>query len=241
VAWWPTIASRGANVLRDLAGSANGVLDTGASWVNNAMLGHGIDLNGTTSGKITIPHNANQNTATFSVSAWVRWDSSSSSWGAVFFKTVSDDDSPGKWDIGLMIYDDGDVASAAGQLGTAFQQFDTNLVSGSLHHLALTCAGAGQTLTTYLDGIALSPTKTAGSTFESTRDILIGNSHDDANKRPLNGAVWDVRFNAYCLSPPVIWQMAHPPTMWNLYRPQRRYWTVGIPVAWQMDPVMMVV
>jgi hypothetical protein len=228
----PPLASRNTDIFRDLIYGIDGVLDSGASWITNPTLGPGIDLNGTTSGKITIPHNSNQNIATFTISVWFRWDASPDTFGMPILKSVlPDDDQTSAWDYGIIVYADGDIGTAAGQDNTSFQRFDTNVVAGTLHHVALTCAGAGGTLTTYLDGQQLSPTDTAGVTFDSSRALLIGNSHDDATKRPINGAVFDTRLYDRACTDAQVAALCDRETRWELYEIPRHVWAMRWVVA----------
>lgn len=226
VAWLPTLASRGAQSLRDLSGHGlRGVLSGDVSWVVHPELGAVVKYGGT-NGHINCGSSPLlDNLATgksMSFAAWASWDVLAS-------KTLISKEAASASGWFCVV--------AGGSLSIRFNAADTDANSstnaptaGVLYHVAATYDDNGdRKVRIFLNGLEVAytdQTAAIGALLDdSALDLTIGSL--SPNFWYMNGRIGDVRIYNRGLTDTEVWQLYDPPTRWELYQLPRRLWRLG--------------
>jgi len=226
-AWLPFLDSRGSNTVRDRVGNLNGVLTGSAAWQSDPRFGSVVDF---AAGDYL---NAADALAGFSgavstVSMWVQVDQNDNS-GIVWFGTQT----------GTAVY--WQTSQPLGEFVVVHAQLcdisgdDLNILyNGEWHHIAFVSDGTASGKLFYLDGVV-------PASFSPGANVPTAVAAGDKTFRIGNwggGTIWDLdgriaqfRLRNYPVPAATIWQEAHPPTMWDLYKPVSRYWPVSVATA----------
>lgn len=237
VTWLPTLASRGAHVLRDVGGRGNHGVFKGPgepAWISDAERGMVLGFDGANdfvnAGDITQINQA----AELTITGW--FNQTTLDQQETLFAKQKDADE----EIIILTWNDGDLYTQVENVGKQAQahfDYSTVVTAGKWFHYAMVFDGSGAAkadrLKVYIDGNNITQvidndvdTAIADLTGE---DFYIGN--DKNGLFPFTGLNGGVRIYDRAIIPSIIWQMAHPPTMWELYRPKIRRWLGWAPGA----------
>ncbi len=224
VAWWPTIASRGQSVLREIVrgpqldGVFNGSIACGA----DAELGAAVNLSGSTTYVQSAFTKATLGSR-LTISFWFRHAVTNHDKGIFSMAGAAISGSP--W---LLLQGQGTPSVRWLLLGG--YRFLHPIVLSTWHLISLTYDGA--TWNSYLNGVAATPYSGALGTGVGTYTFW-GSGWNGYYA----GRIADARMYNRALSAAEVYQMYDPATRWELYRPQRRFWAVkaaagGVPGLW---------
>lgn len=229
VAWWPTLGSRGANVLRDYGGRGLDGTFKGAgepAWIADAQRGSALSFDGANDyvdfGIIPL-------TGAFTVAFWLNPDSPNA-WTRL--AGAETDTNNFVWFV--LNHSDGRIYSTVdNDSGDSFNTYSASIVpitNGVWEHFCLTFDG-DHTIRGFQNGI-LRDTNAAftGSLSTVSETTRIGGTVGSGANAFWEGLLDDFRINNVPLSPAVIWGMAHD-KKWDLYRPLRRWWALRSPVS----------
>ena len=239
IAWYPTLGSRGANVLRDYAGRGlDGAFPGGAanpSWVGDAERGMVLDFDGGDD-YIRIPDNADFSvvvTNELTVSLWAKPRTVAEN---DYLVIKGNEDVAGQWEWGIR--EIGEIGNTSWTVWTqgggdvlTFTATGNQFTSGVWHHVVMTIDYAAPALRGYIDGVEVGSDVSLGASPPGSASSAIALG-------PRSGSGYfddlmdDLRIHNVALSPAVIWDMAHD-KKGELYRPVRRLWAVKLPIGWQ--------
>lgn len=233
VAWWPTMASRGAGVLQELVTGHNGTFNNTPTWGQDPEIGWGLNYVTGDSDSVRVNNASILNPTTpFTVTAWFRCDTTvlsatnknillkgTSSWSAagmqyqLVIPTYSTD-------LRLRISNGSAITdlNIAGPIVQGELHFGAGVFDGSNIHVYL---GKQGKLLSNSTAWANTPTTSAG-TF---------NIGEGAGDNYWTGFIFDVRLYHRAVSASELFQHFTPATRWELYAPRRRLWTVKAPAA----------
>ena len=233
VADWLMLASRGQNVLRDLARGYNGTFKGAGepAWRTDGQLGAALDFDGTDD-YVGVPSNAALSpTGGFMFSAWLYPHTSGVTKPnqAIVAKGTADGNRSFLFMIGsgnkMILY----ITPDGTQANRCYREVTSTLVTQNVWQLwqAWFTTGSAPRLHIALNGVELETTLTAteaASVYASTDVFTLGYKVFTTNY--FDGYMADPRF--YVPAPPaaVRWQMWDPATRWDLYRPLRQFWAV---------------
>lgn len=231
VAWWPGLASAGANLLRDLSSyrRTDGTFGGTPVWAADGERGRVLDFGA--SDLVDVGDIAELDGVTvLTLSAWMKRRTSSD---RVALSKTSNSTS-NRVQIGLSITSTAQFFVASG--GNAFGEASS--ISGAdWFHLVMVFDGGQATNATrllgYVNGVVqtLSFTGTIPATTAShTQNLEIG-SIDTGTPIFSEGWIDDVRIYSRVLQPQEVLDLYRPATRWELYEPVTRLWVVGKPPA----------
>lgn len=221
IGWWPTLGSRGANVLRDMSGYGNDGSPVGTpTWIIDPVLGSGVHYNA--HGEFFQVPDAPQ------LSGWPQFSL------AVWFKTLGGAVHAAPGIVGKrpnaygVAYSNatGQVFAQVWGVGGATGWMVISNTHGSITHFAMTYNGSD--CICYLNGVYQLTDSDASGDVLSTNGVLAIGDREVVTSG--NQEVYDVRLADRVWSPAVIWQMAHD-KRWDLYLPLRRWWAMRAPSA----------
>jgi len=232
VGWWPTLGSRGQNVLRDYSGRArNGIFGGTPIHITNAELGVGIqfeDVGGDyiNVGAISEPSNA------ITLVSWVRTGSGSQDdFGVYVGKQVAG--GPPYLSYGLR-----ESTSVGGAqsgffvtISNVFRDAGQYVLSANTVYCLVGTWRSGDNLRYYVNGVQQLVTAAAYSgtiTYNNIYPTLIGRSNLD--NASVNATIFDTRIYNRALTVEQARQLYDPQTRWELYRPlipRRRYYVAA--------------
>lgn len=233
VAWWPMLASRGMNKLRDMSGRGLDGAFKGAGeplWRVDGTLGAVLDFDGTDDFISVVDNPALSPSGSFMFSCWL-WSQTSGITKVnqvLVCKGVTDGDRSYVAQISsvnkmlLYLTVDGTQANRCYREATTlvtqniwqFWQFWFTVGSAPRLHIALN----GIELATALTGTEVS------SVYNSTGALTLGDKGHTSNY--FDGYMAGMSFHVPAPPASVRWQMYDPATMWDLYMPLRRWWAV---------------
>ena len=244
VAWWPTLASAGANVLRDLGGRGHNLTQPVAgkrpAWRSDSEQGHVLDYEHDNGQYFTIPNNADLQTGDidFTVALWANTESF---WGAQVLAAKLEAGPLYEWD--LMIFADGQVRfriwNGAGVEGTADSTTHGPMTLGQWYLIIGWHDAASNIVGIEVNGVG----DTAATTdvpSSTLADFTIGAYANDLFGSSYDGKIASTMFWRRVLSPAIRRSLWPPQTRWELHRPRtRRVWVLapGAPVVGQ--PMML--
>jgi hypothetical protein len=240
VADWPVFASRGMNKLRDLGGRGlDGTFNGGLTWGADAQMGAALTFDGSTGyvsraagGGLPIYSITNP----YSIAFWVKGPPGTAT------KYILAEDSPVSSTRYLLF---GSLSGGAAEHllvtirpnsggAVLYANSATHVLDNLWHHVAWTdVAGAGKLYVNgKLDAASCAYTPAATTLTQLAFGAKLG---------AVVGSYWPgtlagVRYASVVWPPPVIWQMANPPTMWDLYRPVMRFWPGFVGGAVSISP-----
>lgn len=222
LAVWSPIASRGLPHLRELISGRDGELVAGASIATVSRFLAALSCNGSTDYVDTnSPFDDLKANNAMTASAWC-YNTNLTVDGAV----ISQFGTAGEEESFLLWMDTGDVDGYAAILndGTLVRcgEAVASAVQNQWQHVALTWNG--NRLTVYVDGRERDHADHTGTLYAASPDVSIGGNLSSGALKPWPGYITDVRLNAACLSPAIIWQMWDPVTRWDLVLPVTRWW-----------------
>lgn len=217
LAWWPTLGSRGANVLRDFGGRGNHGAFKGPgepAWVTDGEFGAVLNFDGSDD-YITATIPIFDPTQGFSLTAWVRCNSLT---GADNKEVFAQQDGTGLGRTLLQV-NRGTAPNfdyPRSYLGGENTWGPYALTVGQWYLLSTVFSNG--IVTIYANGDAgISNSVTA----EAANGIIVIGCHKLLASNWFDGVYSDLRINNVALSPSVIYQMAHD-QRWDLYRPVRQ-------------------
>jgi len=225
VAWWPTLGSRGANVLRDWAGYNNGTLST-PSWVTDGQRGAALSFNGTSDVVTLATEDEFSASSKISLFAWVYPTS------VATFHTIIAKRNSGTVTLSFRI---GQV-SGDGKLSwtwTAGGTFQTYVAGPTVsvdvwsHVGVVFDFAAPANATFYLNGVATSAARSVGtgtSPDDANVPLTMGRRYD--NLHHFAGRIGDVRRHDAPVTAGVAAQMYNNP--WDLYAVPRLYFVFAV-------------
>lgn len=237
VAWWPSLASPGASILRDLVSGKDmpfvgGPVDP--DWVIDPILGPVLDFDGAgvQGDYLTRANVLHISTSDFSVSVWVK--SATTSDGLIveeMWDAFSGSGGPG-WAIWLTpagTFKFG-IGNEGGVGFTTVTSHDHDYNDGVWHHVVV-AADRSANAVFYIDG------KTEGSgdisaeagELANYRPLLVGINYNKGavKDRPFDGLITNIRFyKPRLLTLTDARQMYYRPTRWELCKPLIR-WFLG--------------
>lgn len=238
VAWYPTLGSRGANVLRDYAGRGlDGAFPGGAanpSWVGDGRLGSALNFDGD---YVTIADcDSLDLPGDITIAAWVRPVGGVIS--LLMAKTQPVHTTTANANYAISIRDTLRVMAYFGDgVNYRYNYPAVALTANIWAHLAVVFSGS-DSIDIYFNGVEQTPAMvgTATSKLTNSYPLIIGNLLTSGYAYP--GRLADIRIHNVALSPNVISQMYHKP--WGLYRPLRsRGRWAAIVAAWRRHMSMM--
>ena len=229
VGWWPTIASRGSRVLRDLSGHGfDGDFGAGVRsplWTSADIPGAILDLgNGDDPREVVVPHHPDLDFASgnqdFSVFVWVKLNVLGV-FGSIMSKEDADNDG---YRFRIRSSDLLQFSINAIDIGG-----DTALVAGRWYHAGCVINRIGDGIL-YLNGIQDSGgDAVSGEALSTTSNLHFGTrSHDGVSE--IDADMGEIRIYNRALSADQVWQLYEPSTRWDLYRPLRPRFVLS-PVA----------
>jgi len=234
VAWWPTIASRGGNVMMDLARRHNAAFNGGLTWTIDPNAGNILDYNGS-SGYLSFSRTGDIPTSSeaFTLSVWIEDNTTVDNLGT-YHRIISYYDESQNIQLGLgRTETSGDRCfyiynlSGGGGDPSEVTMGDVPLI---LNHVIATFDGSN-VYKIYLNGFdkggGSMVTGVGGFTANSTT-VYIGQRGNGAY---VDGTIGDVRFYNRALSDAEVWQLYDQATRWELYQPVQPKFIVTIPVA----------
>lgn len=221
VAWWPTLASRGMNKLRDMSGQGlDGTFNGGLTWAADAGMGAALTFDGST-GYVSVPDATVSPLATpyLTFAAWISI-ASFAGFGAIANRRTATnlhgwslqcDNTAGKLAFWVDVGGGNKSNSSAG--------WSLNTVC----HVAITYGGAN--MCTYRNGVlAATPSAWSGAIVARTSPRFEIGRNIGGITNLFSGSIGAGQVNSVALPPSVIYQMAAPQTRWDLYRPIQRFW-----------------
>ena len=235
VAWWPTLDSAGANVLRDFGGRGlNGAFPGGTanpSWVGDGQFGNVLSFDGEDD-RIQIANSSSlTNHAQFTAGGWFYVKS----WGN-WARIINKDDFGGN-DRWYISHNNGSGRLFATLMTPAMGGVQAQVYQGNVlllnqwNHIAYIYDGSSLKL--FVNGVSDigSTVETPFGSYTGTSSILIGGKGNAVES--MAGYTADTRIYNRALSTAEVWQQWAPQTCWDLYRPLvRRLWHVPIAVGW---------
>ncbi len=222
VAWWPTLGSRGTNVLRDMSGRRNnGFFIGGAAdpvWVATDR-GAVLDFDGNDKVNIDAGQTAILNGSAITVAAWVRLRS----YGVVAnTRQVLGDDAIGDGSIGLRVGGDGTLlnndklygqvitgAARDGLMGT------TSLALNQWYHVVFTWRQNGNKAL-YVNGRQDNVAAAGANPIDGAQASTLFLGDDDVRGRFWDGLIGDTRIHLCQFTPGEVWHQFTEP--WDLYK-----------------------
>lgn len=220
VAWWPTLGSRGTNVLRDMAGSTLGTFGAGATrptWARDGVHGAVLSCDGgdavemaTPSAAIPIGDEAYSIAAWFNTTAMLRagiigWGN----YGVNFQVNALRLNAAGGGEI-IHYWWFSDLIVVVGD------------ISGAWHHVAVTYDGTNRVM--YLDGVVIGgDIPGVAHAVPNTANFTIAETWPASDVEHWDGELGDIRVANVAWTPAEVWHMYANP--WDLYK------TPGLPWA----------
>lgn len=231
MSWWPTLASRGTNALRDLGPlKRNASLGSGALLSLSSERGWCLELDGVddqvSAGNLTEYHGL----TAFSITAWVRPADVTTT--GVFRAILSkrnlvdtnravflfdkDSTNPDELRFGINI------------AGSWLQWTTSNLnLTAGVYQLVGVSYDTTNGPTFFKNGLPVSSSQTSGATkpplSSNNAPVVIGGVETyGAVEKPWLGGIDDPRTYSRALSAAEHWQLYDPATRWDLYQPLRR-------------------
>lgn len=229
VAWWPPIASRGTNVLRDLGGRGlNGVFKgpSEPAWIGDAQFGMALSFDGSDDYIATTINNLPLTELTigfWAISTCTIVGSSGRPFGyensssgahglAMYFPTLTNPT--------LIMRDNGATYDAS---------FGSIVIGSWYHYVVAISSLVGTAL--YLSGTQTNLNANAKSYSSADVSFKIGAAGTGASIEAFKGFIGELRIYNNALSPAAIWQMWDPASRWDLYAPIVRWWALGTPAG----------
>ncbi len=226
VGWWPMLGSRGMGNLRDLSGRGlDGAFNGGLTWVADAKMGAALAFDGST-GYISVGDKPQfENIDEITITAWIVGTAFAGSAGIV---------SKGDYYNAAASFSFGAGAITGGArllfsvANNPFLFWDgiTSAQWQQWMHVGVVYSKTRSLAQLYVNGRIVQDGLIGGSFItipDSVASLNIGRSTDY-----WTGMVGGVLISNYC-SPSLMWQMADPATMWDLYAPIRTQWYLPYP------------
>lgn len=218
MAWWPTLASAGAGVLRELSGRFEPLVGVNSpSWDIDVKMGPVPYFNDSsyfiTAGNVPTPDYV-------TISLWI--------------KIITKDSWEQYWTIGSNRLRNTTVAVPPFSIrahiySTAGNVQVTAVASQNVDTWQLyTVTFDGAFVRIYCDGLLANSGVLGGTWLPGAVPFWLGAGPDVPMS---DGWLADPRVYGRALPPALIWQMAHPPTIWELHRPPPRRWVLAPEVA----------
>lgn len=223
VAWWPMLASRGANALRDLSRGGHIGIITGASWVNEPFA-PGLFFQNGAADFVTVSPGIPM-IAPFSLVSWARPTSATT---RGLLGSVSGVDSwyvVSETDRVLFRQNTGTQSAAVAYTAT-----------GNAQHYVFTLNSDASDWNWYVDGRNIG--NGANITATTYLDLTEIGRFWENNSYVFDGVIYEVRVYNRALSPAEVYQCYSPDTRWDLYQPVRRRFAVKAPAGGVVVPVM---
>jgi hypothetical protein len=211
IAWFPCVsdvAPRGPLPLN--------VSASGTPTLSGAAIG-GLALTGANSNTNSLEaafHPAFASLRVFTVSAWVRWDGDTTSYGGIL---TNYNPNPGFY---FRRQNGGDKFQLGNAAGSADYTSTTAIPSGRWAHVLGTIYDRGdgfQNADLYLDGRLDSSTGLTAPTGTSTDSLRIANDYVAGSSRGWGGQVADIRLYGRGMVASEVWTLYDPQTRWDLY------------------------
>jgi len=219
VAWWPTLASRGASTLRDLSGYGRHAVTAGAGWTWDTVPGIGPAPNfNNDDGRAAAAYDYDISPAhddRFTLSTWFRVDSVVAD---TFNAIITPNELIGRleidgWsnEIQLRYWDSGWASRSLGGITPTV---------GALYH-AVFSAGASSA-DFYLNGVLVGTNNPVVSFYDLT-GLYFGTNAGGTDRGDIT--IGDTRLYNYALITAEVRALHDPATRWELYQPVVRRWT----------------
>jgi hypothetical protein len=226
---YPGFASRGMNKLRDVGGRGlDGVFTaTAPTWQADGQMGAVLNFAGSSAVDMYSAALANTfNGAEGTFAAWVKVASAAWTDGLNHFAIELRVDADNYVEIAKRTTNN-QIRWVHRAGATQKTVSDYAVTSTGWIHLAMTWSYTANQMRCYLGGLQDGATQVglgvwAGVLAANTTCLAAG--HIVAPSTPWLGQIGLARLSNIALPPPVIWQMANPPTMWDLYRNVQRFW-----------------
>jgi hypothetical protein len=204
----PTIDSRGANTIRDLARGAICTFKGAGepAWGAIGSMGPCLKFDGNDDW-VSLVNPITTIPLSFAVWFWML-GGGGGSYGRIFD------------DANTRLYREG-AGGWLGYYGGSTVNASTVITTTRWYHVAFTRT-AGNLGNFYINGLLDGAANQATGTNAPGTAMYIGNRATP--NRGWDGYMFDLRFYNQVVIPSVIWQMANPPTVWDLYRPVARFW-----------------
>ncbi len=232
IAWWPTLASRGMNKLRDMGGRGlDGTFNGGLTWGADGTMGAALTFNGT-SGFVSI---ASMPTLSgiMSMSCW--FNSATVTAGARYMggdcNVLGDT-------FQYILSLNNSAAKVTFQWSGAYTLTGVaTLNANTWYHVLATRTGVAGAWTAriYINGL-LDKQGTTATNPPAAQLVSLGRP-GGYNGLYWNGALANVRLRNIAVPASIAWQEWDPATRWDLYAPIRRWWAVG--VSGGMPPALL--
>lgn len=231
VAWWPTLGSAGANILRDFSGRGLHGAFVGSgkpAWVGDAQFGMTLSFNGTND-YVNVRDDDNLDvtgSSLLTVTAWIKptlltnsnmiaskWNSLASGAGWQFnFNAIA---APNKLQIWLR---------NSASTDWNYIENTASFSPGDWYYIAATI-NAG-TIKLYKSGQEIAGTMT-GSALNASNSLPLQIGIRGGTHHAWSGSINEVCIYAHALSAAEVWQQWAPESRWDLYRPLlRRLWAM---------------
>lgn len=221
VGWWPSLASRGGSVLRDLVYGNNGAFTGDTNWQSNPEIGAWLDFDGAGDHVQMADRDeySLNTTGGLTVCAWAAVDTQFTRSVIVSKGAASNYEWALKFEnsTNLKVF----MWTLAGS-NYLTATSSTTYVMGTLYHTAFT-AILDTEVRLYENAVEVAnDISSSGSYGNGTSVVRIGERGDGQDD--LNGRVGGIRIYNRSLYPAEIWQLYAPETRWDLYLPIQRIW-----------------
>ncbi len=223
VAWWPTLGSRGTNVLRDMAGGpSSAILGAGVSWVADARHGTALRSDEPGNGRIVVGDFDRFEPANITLSVWRKPDIQNRALdGGLAKGTLFGGPENASYSLD---FHSGNSRWAISD-GTDTFHFCNVAIPDTDWHL-WTATFDGAVMRQYLDGVEKNSTVAVVAidyTKSENRLIILGNLAGGFNPLGLFG---DMRMYNIAQTPSEVWQYFSKP--WDLYRTPELAWAQSL-------------
>ena len=233
VAWWPTLGSAGANVLRDFGGRGfTGTFNGTLAWQVDNMMGAVPNYDGATTyvttNKALIPLTGN-----FTITQWFSSTNTVTNAHLVTQYEAVIPTASGRFltEVNRVSQKYGCFHGSGAGVITSAASFSTagpNL---------MVIRRAGNTFSLFLNGVQDASTGSSDVGIQDTA-TWIGVGRGIPNFGYFPGQIGDIRIYNRALSAAEVWQQWAPESRFDLYRPLlRRLWTVPSVAGWAFNPV----